>query len=155
MSLGQSFVNASNRFYLRIRHPQAFKATEAARGRDLDALRGAKYALVVTHKRSGETVPTPVWFGIAHGKLYFRSEARVGKIKRIRNDPRVLVGPCTMRGKPTGAMIEGRARIVPAEEEERAERAIQANYGLFRRVYEHGGGRLIDIPMVYVEVAPA
>lgn len=155
MSLGQSFVDASNRFYLRIRHPQAFEATEAARGRDFDEMRGARYALVITYKRSGEAIPTPVWFGVAEGKVYFHTEARIGKIKRIRNDPRVLVGPCTMRGKPTGPMIEGRARILPPEEEQRAEDAIQANYGLFRRIYEHGGERFVDIPMVYVEVTPA
>jgi uncharacterized protein len=155
MSRGQGVVDASNRFYLKIRHPQAFKATEAARGHDLEALRGAKYALLVTYKRSGEAIPTPVWFGVAGGKLFLHTEERVGKVKRIRNNPRVLVGPCTMRGKPTGPMIEATARVLPAEEEQRAEDAIQSNYGLFRRIYERGGERFVDVPMVYVEVTPS
>jgi PPOX class probable F420-dependent enzyme len=156
VSIGERVAAASNRFYLRIRHPQAFQAAhDDARARDFDGFRGSKYALIVTFKRSGEAVPTPVWFGLGDGKLYFHSEERVGKIKRIRNDPKVLVAPCTMRGKPTGPVVEGSARIVPPAEEQQAEDAIQSKYGLFRRIYEHGGGRVVDIPMVYVEVTPA
>ena len=73
-------------------------------------LRGHKYCLLVTYKRSGEPVPTPVWFGLGDGELYVRSEADVAKVKRIRNDSRVRVAPCTVRGKPLGPPAEGRAR---------------------------------------------
>ncbi len=154
MRVGERIVAASNRFYLRIRHPQAFKATAGPRAHDLEAMEGANYCLLVTFRGAGEGVPTPVWFGLDQGCLYFHSEEHVGKIKRIRNDPRVLCGPCTVRGKPTGPMGEGRARVLPAPEEERAERAIQSNYGLFRRVYEKAGGGLAGLDMVYVEVTP-
>jgi PPOX class probable F420-dependent enzyme len=155
MTVGQNLIQASNRFYLRIRHPDAFKAAhDAARAKDFGVMDGASYCLLTTFKRSGEPVPTPVWFGVADGKLYFHTEGEIGKIKRIRNEGRVLVGPCTMRGKPKGPMVEARARVLPHEDEERAEAAIQSNYGLGRRIYEHGGERLVDIPMVYVEVMP-
>ena len=70
--------------------------------RGFEHLRGHKYCLLVTYKRSGEPVPTPVWFGLGDGKLYVRSEAGVAKVRRIRNDPRVRVAPCTVRGKPLG-----------------------------------------------------
>jgi PPOX class probable F420-dependent enzyme len=94
-----------------------------------------------------------VWFGLADGKVYVRSEAAVGKVKRIRRDGRVLVGPCTARGKPLGQMADGRARVLPPEEEPRAEAALQSNYGLFRRMYEGAGGAL-GVDAVYLEVAP-
>ena len=56
-----------------------------------------KYCLLTTFRRSGDPVPTPVWFGLAGGNLYFHSESSVGKIKKPvfvvqgKNDPRVPV----------------------------------------------------------------
>ena len=70
------------------------------------------------------------------GGLYVRSERSSGKVKRLRNDPRLLVAPCTVRGKPLGAPLEARARVLGAEEEPLAERALAARYGLGRELFE-------------------
>jgi uncharacterized protein len=96
-----------------------------------------------------------VWFGLGADRLYVRSEADVAKVKRIRNDPRVRVAPCTVRGRPLGPPAEGLARVLndPAEEQD-AEAALQANYGLGRRVYE-GAGAVMGIAAVYLEITPA
>lgn len=100
-------------------------------------------------------MPTPVWFGLDdQGLLYFHSEPRSAKVRRIRNDPHVRVAPCNMRGKPMGAAAEGRARVVGEEENARAEAVIQANYGLGRRLYEAPIDRS-GLDFVYVEVTPA
>jgi uncharacterized protein len=143
----------SNRFFDSIRRADAAKAAEGGAGaRGFGHLKGP-YCVVVTYKRSGEAVPTPVWYGVdEQGRLYFRTYAPSVKIKRIRNDARVRVAPCTMRGKPKGPAAEGTARVVPAAEEEHAERTIQSNYGLLRRGYEVTTG---GVPAVYVEVTPA
>ena len=118
-------------------------------------MRGHKYCLLVTYKRSGEAVPTPVWFGLGDGKLYVRSEADVAKVKRIRNNPEVRVAPCTMRGKPLGPPAEGRARVLDQSgDRQRAEAALQANYGLGRKIYERAGGAF-GIETVYLEITPA
>ena len=123
--------------------------------RGFEHLRGHKYCLLVTYKRSGEAVPTPVWFGLGDGRLYVRSEASVAKVKRIRNDPRVRVAPCTVRGKPLGSPAEGRARVLrQPDDEEEAEDALRANYGLGRRLYEGAGGAL-GVETVYLEITPA
>jgi PPOX class probable F420-dependent enzyme len=107
---------------------------------------------LTSFKRSGEPISTPLWFGLADGKLYFRTYADAVKLKRIRNDPRVLIGPCDPRGKPKGQMVEARARVLPEAEKPRAERAVQSNYGLFRRLYKASfSGRVED---AYVEVIP-
>jgi PPOX class probable F420-dependent enzyme len=146
-----------NRFYHWIRHPSARSlAGEERMASGFEHLLGHKYCLLVTYKRSGEAVPTPVWFGLAGGRLYVRSEADVAKVKRISNDPKVLVAPCTVRGKPLGPPAEGRARVLEQDDDqETAERALQANYGLGRRVYEGAGGAL-GIEAVYLEIsAPA
>jgi len=82
-------------------------------------------------------------------------EANVAKVKRVRNDPRVRVGPCTVRGKPVGLPAEGRARILDQPcDVEQAEVALQANYGAGRRLYEGFGG-VLGVDTVYLEITPA
>jgi uncharacterized protein len=146
-----------NRFYHAIRHPSASSVGAVpARASGFEHLRGHKYCLLVTYRRSGEAVPTPVWFGLRAGNVYIRSESEVAKIKRIRNDAGVLLAPCTARGRPLGPAAEGRARVLEhaSAEERGAEEALKANYGLGRRIYERLGGALSE-GLVYIEVTPA
>jgi uncharacterized protein len=144
-----------NRFYHWVRHPSAHSlAGEERTVSGFEHLRTHKYCLLVTYKRSGEAVPTPVWFGLADGKLFIRSEANVAKVKRIRNDPQVRLAPCTVRGKPVGPPAEGRARVLDQpSDEQKAEAALQANYGLGRKLYEGAGGAL-GVGTVYLEITP-
>ena len=155
MSVGRRAADLSYRVYRRLRHRDAASISAGTAGAsDFEHLHGHKYALLVSYRRSGEGVPTPVWFGLADGKLYFRTEKRVAKVKRINANPRVRVAPCTMRGKPLGPAAEGEARILPAAEEEHAEAAVQANYGLGRRIYETPQQPL-GLAGHYVEITPA
>jgi uncharacterized protein len=154
MSVTESGLRLMDRFYLRIRHPGAWRAQPSPEAVGLESLRGHKYCLLISFRSSGEAIPTPVWFGLANGMLYLRSGAWAGKLKRIRNDPHVLVAPCTLRGKPLGPAIDARARILrDEEEEERAEAALRSNYGLGRRVYESPLAPM-GIDTAYVEVTP-
>ena len=69
--------------------------------------------------------------------VYFRSEKRVGKIKRSAPTPRVLVAPCDSRGKPLRRGDRGTRPDPPRSTRNRpAEAAIQSNFGLGRRMYE-------------------
>lgn len=132
------------------------KATEAASAppaaTDFEAMRKGRQALVVTFKRSGEPVPTPINHALSEdGRLYFRSEPTAGKIKRIRNGATVLVGPCNYRGKPRGALAEGRARILSGIESERAAELVRGNWSPTMRIAERSMDTL-GVPEVYVEV---
>jgi PPOX class probable F420-dependent enzyme len=148
-------LELQNRFYDRLRSRAADRAAEDTTTGGFDGLRGHKYCLIVTFKRDGTAVPTPVWFGLdAEGRIYFRTGADVAKVRRMRNDPRVLVAPCTVRGKPLGSSVEGKARVLAPGEEEHAEEAIKSNYGLGRRLYE-GAADAVGGDEAYVEVAPA
>jgi PPOX class probable F420-dependent enzyme len=153
MSIAKRIADASNHFYDTVRSGKAREALErATKTGNLDALAGHKYCLLTSFKRSGDPVPTPLWFGLADGKLYFRTYADAVKLKRLARNPRVIVGPCDVRGTPKGPMIEAAARRVTPEEEEAAECAVQSNYGLFRRLYKSSfSGRVED---AYVEVTP-
>src|SRR5437763_12761383 len=157
MALGERLAQLSNRFYDRMRHRDAYAAARGpATAGSFDALRGHKYCLLVTYKRSGDPVPTPVWFGLGDdGRLDMRTEAAAAKVKRISHDARVRVAPANVRGKPVGPVAEGSARVLGPEEHERAERALQANYGLGRRVYEGMATGPLGVATTYLEGTPA
>jgi uncharacterized protein len=95
---------------------------------------GEEFALLVTFRRSGEPVPTPLWFGLHNGRLYVENLADAGRAKRLRHDWRVRVAPCTVRGKPTGPFANGTGRILGAAEEADAESALDRHHGLRRRL---------------------
>jgi uncharacterized protein len=142
--------------YDRIRSPKADEAgRQPGQTGDFESLRGAKYTLLVTFKRSGDPVATPVWAGLAeNGRLYVRTERDSAKVRRIRNDGHVRVAASDVRGKPRGPVIEGRGRIVAADEEAHAEQALKSHFGLGRAIYEGTIGAVTG-PMVYIEVSPA
>jgi PPOX class probable F420-dependent enzyme len=88
------------------------------------------YISLATFRRSGVAVKTPVWFARSEDRYYVFSEAKAGKVKRLRNDPRIRVAPCTVRGRVTGEWIDGRARRVEdAATVEAAYRALRRKYG--------------------------
>jgi PPOX class probable F420-dependent enzyme len=148
-------MSVLDRFYDRMRHRDAFTAARAEPTvHGFDALAGQKYCLLISFRRSGEPVPTPVWFGLDDGgRLFVHTEADAAKVKRIRADARVRVAPATSRGKPTGPLAGGLARVLAADEEAHAESALEANYGLGRRLYE-GMSQPLGVHTVYLEVTP-
>jgi PPOX class probable F420-dependent enzyme len=151
MGMVERLAWASDRFYDRIRSGNAASAADAEPTGTIDDLRGHKYCLVLSYRKNGQPIPSPVWFGTADGKLYFNSGASGYKVKRIANNPEVRVAPCTIRGKPLGPPFVGRARLVPEADAPAAERAVQSNYGLGRRMYTAMGD---SVETVFVEVTP-
>ena len=96
------------------------------------AIRGQKYISLGTFRKNGAKVATPVWFGEDAGRLYVMTRSDMGKTKRIRNNSRVTVAPCSIRGKVTGPEFPAAARILPAEEHAHARQAINRKYWLAR-----------------------
>ena len=149
-------LDAQYRVYDRMRHRDAFAvARRPGTAPSFEHMRGARQALVVTFKRDGEPVPTPVNFGLDEaGHLFFRTEARTPKVARIVNDPHVRVGPCNLRGRPTGPVAEGRAQILPPGDHGRAHAAIARNWSTAMKPYEKVANR-VPVELAYVEVTPA
>src|SRR5579863_9651246 len=92
------------------------------------AIHGQKYISLGTIRKNGDKVATPVWFGEGQDKLYVMTRSDMGKTKRIRNNPRVTVAPCTIRGRVTGPEFPATARILPPEEHAHARDAIRGKY---------------------------
>ncbi|MFL5823779.1 MAG: PPOX class F420-dependent oxidoreductase [Solirubrobacteraceae bacterium] len=143
-----------NRVYGGVKDAHAADVTQRdPRPWSLASLSGHKYCLLTSFRKSGAGVSTPVWFGIDGDRVYVRSGGQDGKVKRIRRDSRVLVTPCTARGRPLGDPMEGTARLLGESESKTGERALQARYGLGRRVYRLLRRRL-DVAYIEVSAAP-
>jgi uncharacterized protein len=119
----------------------------------LAELAAHKRTLVVTYRRDGTPVPTPVWAAQSGGLLYVRSERACGKCKRLRRDPRMLIAPCTKGGRPLGAPMEARGRMLAGGQELVAEQALVARYGLGRWLFEYTVD-LMRVDMGYMEITP-
>jgi PPOX class probable F420-dependent enzyme len=156
VTLKHRLADASYWVYDRMRHQSAFaSAGEPGTAPDFAGLREHKYALLVTFRRDGTAVPTPVWFALLDDRrLVTHTEERTAKVRRIRRDPRARVFPCDPRGKPLGPGVEATARILEtAEERERAEAGLDRRYGRTRRIYDKV---MVDEgDMIYLELAPA
>ena len=61
-------------------------------------------------------------------KLYVYTIGVSGKVKRIRNNPRVKIAPCDMRGRVLGEWVEARVAIVTSEEAARGMRLLNKKY---------------------------
>ena len=90
----------------------------------------ARYVSLATRRRDGTEVRTPVWMAGEGGNFYLFTEARSGKVKRIRNDPAVGLAACTYNGRVVGPWRAGKARVVsePATVA-RAYAALHRKYG--------------------------
>jgi PPOX class probable F420-dependent enzyme len=87
----------------------------------LEDLGHAKAVLLETRKRDGTWVGTPVSVVEDGQHAYFKSYDASGKAKRLRNFPDVKVAPSTMRGKPTGPSVAGKARLLDGADSRRVE----------------------------------
>lgn len=91
-----------------------------------------RYVLLVSRKRDGSTVPTPVWIvDLGDVTVGFTTEASAGKVKRIRNFPDVMLQPCDRRGVVTaGAPVwTGRAVVLEGPAAEPVIDAVKRKYG--------------------------
>jgi uncharacterized protein len=96
------------------------------------AIHNQKYISLTTFRKTGVGVATPVWFGEEDNKLYVMTISKMGKVKRIRNNPQIKVAPCTMRGKVTGPEFDATARLLPPEDHKRARQTINQKYLMAR-----------------------
>jgi len=95
-----------------------------------EVLEGHRYVRMITYRKSGAAVPTTVWFALADGGAYVFTALHSGKVKRIRDNPRVILTPSNFMGGPkVESNVEAEARRMEAVEEDFADRAIGEKYG--------------------------
>ena len=96
-----------------------------------------------TFRKNGEGVRTPVWFAAdpaadirSHGaKLYIYTVENTGKVKRVRNNPRVRIAPCNRTGGLQGEWIEATAQVVQGAEAALGLKLLTQKYFL-KRIFD-------------------
>jgi uncharacterized protein len=116
----------------------------------------SKYVSLTTYRRDGSAVATPVWAVVSGAELWIVSEAASGKVKRIRNDSRVVVTVCNVRGTiaPGAPSATGTARLLD-DDGVRTARALLGRRYVMSRV-GNGVARLLRLrrpPMAAIAVS--
>jgi PPOX class probable F420-dependent enzyme len=99
---------------------------------DVERLARARYLSLTTFRRDGTPVATPVWVARQGDELVVYTARSSGKVKRLRNNNRVLLASCDMHGRVNGDVVEGTARL--QDDAESAISLIRRKYGLQARL---------------------
>jgi PPOX class probable F420-dependent enzyme len=99
-----------------------------------DEIVRSRYISLTTYRKDGTPVATPVWHVPHDAELWIVTEAGSGKVKRIRNNPEVLVAPCSLRGvvAPDAPTATGTARLLDDTETVRARKLLARRYLMSR-----------------------
>ena len=95
------------------------------------ALGDARFVSLTTFRRSGQAVSTPVWVGRAADALVVLTPVGSGKVKRLRNDPRVELRPCGRFGR----VADGVEPVAATAQVREAPADVQAARSVIRRAY--------------------
>ena len=91
-----------------------------------------KYVSFTTFKKNGDAVSCPVWIApLGNGSAGFTTDATSGKVKRLRNNPKITLQACDMRGrvKADQPVVEATAIPVTGADAESVTAAIKKKYG--------------------------
>ncbi|MEU9027361.1 PPOX class F420-dependent oxidoreductase [Streptomyces sp. NPDC048383] len=96
----------------------------------LEQLGRARYVSLTTFRKDGTPVATPVWAVADGGELYVWTRSDSWKVKRVRNNGKVTVVACDVRGRVVeGApVLEGQARLLDGEGLKRVRRLMMRKY---------------------------
>lgn len=99
------------------------------------AVGAAQYVQLITFRKDGTGVPTPVWAVPEGDALLVWTTADAWKVRRVRRDPWVSVQACDARGRKLhGPIAYGRAEIVTGADADAVRAAIVRKYGLMGRL---------------------
>jgi len=115
---------------------------------------GQKYISLETFKKNGQGVPTPVWFVLHDDRLYAYSDADSWKVKRIRNNPRVRVAVCNMRGTLRGPWLDATASLIEGEERRTADQLLDRKYLLKAILNFFSRANRRTRAMIRIDIAP-
>ncbi len=98
----------------------------------LDARFPGKYLSVTSFKRDGTGVATPVWFVIENGQLLIHTDPQSFKARRIRQNPAVMIAPCSGTGRLRSEPVPAKAEFLPESEMDHVGHLLQRKYRIDR-----------------------
>ena len=99
-----------------------------------DQIKSQKYISLETYRKNRQGVRTPVWFVIKNNLILIVTRDQTGKIKRLRNNQKVKIATCSIKGKTSMSMIPGTAQILTEDETANAVKLRDKKYGFFSKV---------------------
>ena len=93
-----------------------------------------KYIALETYRRNGEAVITPVWFVTKDDLIYVITRSQTGKVKRLKNNQKVKIATCTIKGKITDQWIQGTAKMLADTETRDAVKLRDKKYGFMAKI---------------------
>lgn len=121
----------------------------------LEPLVRQKTILLTTYRRDGTPVGMPVHVAVDGDRAFVRTWDTTWKLKRIRRNPVVEVSPSTVGGRPTGAAIRARARVLEGEESAHAGRRLARKYPVMHGFLIPLVHRLRGNETIHIELRPA
>lgn len=116
-----------------------------------------QYAVLLsTRRQDGTHADTPVNIAVEGDHAYIRTFSSAWKVERMRNHPTVRIGPCTVRGRPTGPQITAHARLLQAgsKENTHAARMLSRKYPVMHGVLVPLTHRLKRDRTLHYEIRP-
>ncbi len=109
-------------------------------GSSAQVLKSAKYVSLITFRKSGEPVRSPVWFaqfGENRNSYGVITETNAGKVKRIRANSKIEIQVCDIKGgvEPDAQKFSGVAHLVNGAEAVAVRKAISKRYGLTYKLF--------------------
>jgi uncharacterized protein len=108
------------------------KPPAAAATSQLDRRFAGKYLSLTSFKRDGTAVATPVWFVIENDRLLVKTDEQSGKVKRIRRNPAVPIGPCSATGQLRREPELAQAELLPQDRAGHVDQLIAGKYRIDR-----------------------
>ena len=94
------------------------------------------YLNLETFRKNGLGVRTPVWFVKEGDTLYVRTDAKSGKVKRIRSSGQVNIAPCKMDGSLLGEWLPAQAHeVTDHDTAQKVDRLLDRKYGLMKKMF--------------------
>ncbi|MBC9712705.1 PPOX class F420-dependent oxidoreductase [Streptomyces sp. TRM66268-LWL] len=96
----------------------------------LEALGRSRYISLTTYRKNGTPVSTPVWVVSDGTLLYVWTKTDTWKVKRLRNDKRVVVTACDVRGRIAEGAVsaEGTATLLDESGMPKVRRLLSRKY---------------------------
>jgi PPOX class probable F420-dependent enzyme len=96
----------------------------------------------LTSYRRDSTPVGAVSIAVDGDRAFVRSPGKGGKVKRIRDNPTVEIGPCTALGKPIGPATRMQARLLAGKESRHASRLLGRKYPMLQGAFVPWAHRL-------------
>lgn len=100
-----------------------------------------KYVSLVTFRKDGTPVASPVWITpLPGGGAGFTTEDGSGKVKRIRNNAKVTLQACSVRGavKQGSPVVDATAEVLLGADATPVRDAIGRKYSLMTKLFKVG-----------------